>query len=121
MVCSRTVSPALAALLRASPWDCQVIAIVSAVDHEGTCALLERQAQLPGLATVVMEGFGAGDDKTGAAERLRSAGVPTVVCRQGHIDEAISALEGVGGAPRFATRRSEGRRSRKHEQVLIKT
>ena len=89
-------SPALSTLLQTEVGPSPAIAIVAAPDEREANELAESLARLPRLAAVVLEGFGPLHEQVGQAEAIRRAGVPTVVCRQGNLAEAIAELQNAG-------------------------
>ena len=91
-------SPSLADLLLMAPSSSPVVVIVHAANAEAVSALEHSLPRLSGLSAVVLEGFAAPEDEAGAAARLRSAGIATVVCRNGDISDAIRQMEGFDSA-----------------------
>ena len=91
-------SPPMATLIGRVWRTSRVVAIVAATDAEGARALEQSAIRLPGLGAVVLEGFGAPEAEAGSADVLRQAGVPTVVCRQGALAEAVRKLESFSSA-----------------------
>lgn len=83
----------LATSLRSVPRSSQAVAIVSAGDREGVGAVAAGRSLIPGLSAVLLEGFESADRESGASETLRLAGVPTVACRQGALEEAVRAIQ----------------------------
>ena len=89
-------SPGIGALLQSVQRSSSVISIVASADAEGSLAISQSLSNLPDQMAVVLEGFGDVEHDTGGAERLSRAGVSTVVCHRGRLDEAIASLEGTG-------------------------
>ena len=97
-------------LLQDVPDSSSVIALVGAADAGAIAALAAASHSLSGLTVVVIGGFGEDDEPETAAAALKSSGVPTVVCRQGRLTEAVDTLEQTGDmAESLARLQSEGR------------
>ncbi len=85
-------SPPLGELVQRISPTSKAILIVRAADLDGARALANSAPRLPSLAAVVLEGFGEGERPDAATTSLRSAGIPTVVCRPGGLEEALASL-----------------------------
>ena len=92
-------SPSLASLLHSVPSASPVIAILASGDDDSAGVLKQRLSLGAGVAAVVLAEFGGPQEPAGTAESLMGAGVPTVVCRKGHLAEAIRRLEDLGARP----------------------
>ena len=88
-------SPGLTALLQTASRS-PVLLILAAADAQGVGSVEQGASSRSGLAAVVLEGFEPAVEVPGVADRLGRAGVPTVVCRQGALGDAIGALERAG-------------------------
>ena len=83
----------LATSIQSAPRSSPAVVFVAVADIEGVRAVAQGLNLLPGLVAVVLEGFQDADMEAGSAESLSLAGVPTIVCRRGALEEAIAALQ----------------------------
>jgi hypothetical protein len=89
-----TRGPDMRTLLQRVPSTAPAVVIAGSGDDDAILSLVGLSPHLGELTTVLLEGF-APNDESGARRQLESAGVRTITCAPGQLEEAIAALEGV--------------------------